>query len=232
MGIYDYENMLKHEIYYKDGRKSNLMERTKENMRFIIHYVNFLVPNSLGRVINTHVFKYTKLREEIYALTCRLYDVQDKTVKEASQFTFFVNETSFWNRFHIYTKDGMLLSAKHGISVNEMLNICEHDKDKFDRIDLNLIPAEKDELHNSPILIQDEAERLHIYDDSIVVIDSHINYNKRVWCELFDQQLIIPSEIKGGVEVVTRLGNYKTPGTILYYDPNDPEYEKYSPLYL
>lgn len=230
MGIYDYENMKAHKIKYKDGRESNLLERTKENITYIIHFAKYLTPNTIGRILNTHVFKYTRLRDEIYAITCRLYDVQDKDVKEGVTYTFFVNEKSFWNRFHIFDKNGLMMTARSGISVGDMLNTCEHYKHEIDRIDLNLIPEEKDELHKSPILIQDEAERMHIYDNSIVVIDSHINYNKRVWCELLEQPLINPND-SSGTALNTQLGSYKTPDTILHYDPKHKDYAKYAMLY-
>ena len=38
MGIYDYENMKAHKIKYKNGRESNLLERTKENVKVILRF--------------------------------------------------------------------------------------------------------------------------------------------------------------------------------------------------
>ena len=229
MGIYDYENMKAHKIKYKDGRESNLLERTKENISYIVHFAKYLVPNTVGRILNAHVFKYTRLRDEIYAVTCRLYDVQNKDAKEGAVYTFFVNEHSFWNRFHIYNKDGQMMTARSGISVGDMLNACEHYKHEIDRIDLNMIPEEKDALSRSTTVIQEEANRLHIYDNSVVVIDSHINYNKRVWCELLEQPLRPPSGTI--IELDTQLGSYKTPDTVLHYDPKHTDYAKFAMLY-
>lgn len=230
MGIYDYENMKAHKIKYKNGRESNLLERTKENVTYIIHFAKYLIPNTVGRLLNTHVFKYTRLRDEIYAITCRLYDIQDKDVKEGMIYTFFVNEKSFWNRFHIFDKNGLMMTARSGISIGDMLNTCEHYKHEIDRITLNLIPEEQDDLAKSITSIQDEAEKLNIYDGSIVVIDSHINYNKRVWCELLEQELIDPND-KTGTPLNTELGSYKTPDTVLHYDPKHQDYVKYAMLY-
>ena len=230
MGIYDYENMKAHKIKYKNGRESNLLERTKENITYIIHFAKYLVPNTVGRILNTHVFKYTRLRDEIYAVTCRLYDIQDKDAKEGVIYTFFVNENSFWNRFHIFDKNGLMMTARSGISIGDMLNTCEHYKHEIDRITLNLIPEEQDDLSKSITSIQDEAEKLNIYDSSIVVIDSHINYNKRVWCELLEQELINPNDPRK-IPLNTELGSYKTPDTILHYDPKHQDYAKYAMLY-
>ena len=233
MGIYDYENMKAHKIKYKNGRESNLLERTKENITYIIHFAKYLVPGTVGRLLNTHVFKYTRLRDEIYAVTCRLYDIQDKDAKDAKEgvtYTFFVNEKSFWNRFHIFDKNGLMMTARSGISIGDMLNTCEHYKHEIDRITLNLIPEEQDDLAKSITSIQDEAEKLNIYDSSIVVIDSHINYNKRVWCELLEQELINPNDPRK-IPLNTELGSYKTPDTVLHYDPKHQDYAKYAMLY-
>ena len=70
------------------------------------------------------------------------------------------------------------------------MDTCEHYKHEIDRITLNLIPEEQDDLAKSITSIQDEAKKLNIYDSSIVVIDSHINYNKRVWCELLEHGVL------------------------------------------
>ena len=225
MGMKDYE-------YYANTRidalsptgeviKKTLLEQLKENKEFIKQYSEYLkINNRYGNIINRPIFKYTKLREEIFFITTKIKDV---STNNTCNFVFAVNEKSFSKRFRVYkNNDHSNILGTRSSDVESVLKNVISDSNNYN-IRLNILGFEKEAMetiyNNISPLEKDILDKLYIKNNNIIEIKAYYSYSKLLWLSLFDS-------LTASTDLIY-IGDYKTAGSPAYYDVDRPENIKY-----
>ena len=93
MGAFDYEKSKEEKV--ADTTRN---ERTSKNTVYLLEYGKYTTASRgfIANVLNRPVYTYTKLREDIFYIHCRLF-----TENDSLNYIFIVNEKSFWKRFTV-----------------------------------------------------------------------------------------------------------------------------------
>ena len=115
MGAFDYEKSKEEKV--ADTTRN---ERTSKNTVYLLEYGKYTTASRgfIANVLNRPVYTYTKLREDIFYIHCRLF-----TENDSLNYIFIVNEKSFWKRFTVL-HNGIKIIKNDGISVRDMLRNC------------------------------------------------------------------------------------------------------------
>ena len=94
MGAFDYEKSKEEKV--ADTTRN---ERTSKNTVYLSEYGKYTTASRgfIANVLNRPVYTYTKLREDIFYIHCRLF-----TENNSLNYIFIVNEKSFWKRFTVF----------------------------------------------------------------------------------------------------------------------------------
>lgn len=228
MGTKDYEY-----LKTKPYKKTNMLDHLSNNMPYLYDLFKYLNYESIGSVINRHVFKFTKLREEIIFVKVRLRLTE--TSNDASEFVFTVNEQSFWNRFRIVTPGvtGETYS-RETINAVSFINLARSDPKSVGKIRLHLLDKEVSKL-NTYIESSTESNKiklkaLNIINNAFVEIAGCVHYNKRVWSHLIEKFIANYPTSGKLVENIPHfnlgedLAKYKVSGSEGFYNPKQEDY--------
>ena len=228
MGLRDFEDF-NATIWYNDKTRLENLISDKEKCYSYIKYCL----GDVGDAINNHCFKFSRLRDEIFFVSCYLIRKDNST--EPYLYKFFVNEKSFWNRFNIFLKNdpNTPLSKSNNITAIDVLNIITNNKDLVHNCSINLFPYEEN-IINSLIhrrsSVSSEIYKYNLENGSLCKILDFTHYNKRVWYELLSQEVKDPESENGNT--LSCNFNYKDPSNVMYYNPNDPKFRDIMFLYL
>lgn len=168
MGAFDYEKSKKEIV---GGLTRN--QRTTENTVFLNEYGRYTTVQKgyISNVINRPVYSYTKLREEIFYIHCRLF-----TENDSLNYIIAVNERSFWKRFTVLY-NGVKIIKENGISVKDIIRECALRPNEY-RIQLNIYQFESIEISNC----NNEIEKLKFFNNgTLVKFSTYRCKNKRLW---------------------------------------------------
>lgn len=237
MSYRDFEDLKNTKI-----RNTNKLDYIANNLYYLYDFVCFLKHDQISSILNRHVFKFTRLREEIIFLTVRLSNSSGSGPKSIIKLA--VNEKSFWNRFIISKSTGERYN-KFEYDTIQMLQFIKAHSPSIGTIRLKLTYNEKQKIEefitNSQPQYQDTLRNMHLSDDSVVEVLDITHYSKRTWCYLFNNFIVKypDSELyskllknnKSNIDLGEGLFNYKTPGAEGFYDPTESSYSDYRKLY-
>lgn len=236
MGLKDFEEFSSTEIDEGVSRMDNLVNsKNSSSNKFIYYYIQDCLKGSPGEAVNRHCFKFTRLRDEVYFITC--YLVRPDNLYPIHQFNFVVNDKSFWNRFSIYLKDDPntpLVKSKQYTCLDILKMITNGNI--VDKCTINLFQYEIDKLQeiidDAVGTNKDKLLKYNMVNNASCKIIGYRHFNKRVWYELLSQTIKDPKSEGGIGEIYSEFGSYKEKDSEMYYDPNDPDYKDISFLYL
>lgn len=207
MGLHDYEHLSAkiHPVKTTTGKERSYLVAMANNVNWLNSvYPWVLKDDPITDLFNRPVFKATKLREEIFFIKCKLYNIDG----DINEFVFVVNEHSIYKRFRIYReKNSSLFFTNIDTPLNEyidMIKSCNY------RIDLRLF---NNEIENLKLIYRDLPAGYQYYENygfrngSIIEPISIQHYNKRAWIYLLTTNNIIDLDL-----------DYKNSKSDAYYD--------------
>lgn len=233
MGYRDFEDLRNTKI-----RNTNKLDYIASNLEYLLDFVKYIQLHDIGAIINRHVFKFTRLREEIIFLTVKISNSNGGGKK--SIFKIAVNEKSFWNRFIVCKSSGERYNKFDYDTIQIIQYIIAKNPD-VGTIRLRLTYEEKQKIAEYVESTQEQYRQplldYHLCDDSIIEIIDMTHYSKRTWCYFFNSFIEkLPNNEKinryyAGLELGGSLCEYKTKGSEGFYDPSDVQYSDYRKLY-
>ena len=237
MSYRDFEDLKNTKI-----RNTNKLDYIANNLYYLYDFVCFLKMDQMCSILNRHVFKFTRLREEIIFLTVRLSNVSGHGTNSIIKLA--VNEKSFWNRFTISKPTGERYD-KFGYDTIQMLQYIKAHSPSIGTIRLRLTYEEKQKItefiESSQPAYQEQLRNIHLTDDSIVEVLDITHYSKLTWCYFFNNFITkyptsdlhdkLVKINKSNIDLGEGLFDYKTSGAEGFYDPTDPSYFEYRKLY-
>lgn len=195
MGAFDYEKSKED----KSGGVSR-NQRTKENTIYLSEYSKATTSQRsfIANIINRPVYTYTKLREDIFYIHCRLF-----TENDSFNYIITVNEKSFWKRFTIL-HNGVKVIKEDGVTVRDLLRFCMTRPNEY-RIQLNIYQFETVDLSGC----SSELDKLKFFKNgTLVKFSTYRCKNKRLWLNYF----------RNGLGLVS-------PASADLGEPGEPNYE-------
>lgn len=168
MGAFDYEKSKEEKV--ADTTRN---ERTSKNTVYLSEYGKYTTASRgfIANILNRPVYTYTKLREDIYYIHCRLF-----TENDSLNYIFVVNEKSFWKRFTVL-HNGIKIIKDNGISVRDMLRNCMIRPNEY-QIQLNIYKFESVELTGCT----SDNDKLKFFKNATLVkFTTYRCKNKRLW---------------------------------------------------
>ena len=214
-------------------------EDVASNHRYLEDFASAIYSDSVGEVLNRHVFRFTKLREDIIFIKVRLTK-QGSSLK-GQTLTLVVNERSFWNRLYFYKANeptSRYLPIDKVDPYDLLLASLRNSKD-ISRITLRLINDEMDRIqtiydsYSEDREAQEKITSYNIAHNANVEITGFEHYSKRLWLAYFESiynsedSKVISSEDKARLGIL----DFKDRENIAFFNPNDPEYSSYSLFY-
>lgn len=237
MSYRDFEDLKNTKI-----RNTNKLDYIANNLYYLYDFVCFLKLDQISSILNRHVFKFTRLREEIIFLTVRLSNSSGYGSKSIIKLA--VNEKSFWNRFIISKPTGERYN-KFEYDTIQMLQFIKAHSPSIGTIRLRLTYEEKQKIARfiefSQPAYKDQLRNMHLVDDSIVEVLDVTHYSKLTWCYLFNNFVTkypaselhakLVKNNKSNIDLGEGLFDYKTSGAEGFYDPTDLSYSDYRKFY-
>lgn len=237
MSYRDFEDLKK--IKFRNVSK---LDYIANNLDYLYDYVEYLQLNLPGAIFNRHVFKFTRLREEIIFLTVRLSNSSGTGKK--SVFRFSVNEKSFWNRFTITNANGEKYN-KYDYDPIQIIQYALAKSPSIGSIRLQITDDEKEKfltyVNSAQENLKQQLLNLNLTNDSIVEILDFTHYSKLTWCYFLNNfitnypssslSIKLGKSNRANVEVGSGLSDYKNSGSEGFYDPSDIDYVNYRKFY-
>lgn len=214
-------------------------ENISNNHKYLKDYAVSIFQNRVGEILNRHVFKFTKLREDIIFI--RLILIKPGSSSKGKNFIIAVNERSFWNRLFFYKADNptsRYLPIDKVDPFDLLLASLRNSKD-ISRITFKLVSDEAEriqELYNDLNENKDEQKKIleyNIVNNANVEILGFEHFSKRLWIGYFDSIFnssninVFTAYEKGLLGIL----NYKDNENIAFYNPDDPNFSEYSLFY-
>ena len=214
-------------------------EDISSNHKYLEDFAEAIYIGSIGEILNRHVFKFTKLREDIIFIKLRL--IKPGTSEKGSTFTIAVNERSFWNRLAFYKKEeptSRYLPIDK-IDPYDLLLASLRRSDGINRIVFKMIGDEVEQINSLIESTYEEPElkkRMESYNisnNANVEISGFEHYSKRLWIAYFEaiRNSSNNSVISQDNKVALGILDFKDQENIAFYNPNDPEYSRYFLFY-
>lgn len=209
------------------------------NHRYLDEFASAIYLDSVGEILNRHVFRFTKLREDIIFIKIRLTKQGEST--KGNIFTIVVNERSFWNRLFFYKKDEPTSRYLPIDKVDpyDLLLAALRRSSEISRITFKLVNDEFERLQPIYALYNDDKETqekmlsYNIANNANVEIMGFEHFSKRLWLAYFNaihsssDDSIISSDKKAQLGIL----DFKDRENIAFFNPDDPEYTNYNLFY-
>lgn len=212
---------------YYTAHEMSKFKKIAENKGYIEEFAKFLYNGSLGEILNNHVFKFTRLREDIIFVKVRLQKIGSQ--ESGRPFYIAVNEKSFWNRFKFY-KSGKNISTYSTIDkldAFDLLLAASRHSSEISSIKIKLLADESIKLNHiiehTDGELKTELQSYQLEDNANVNIDGFVHYCKRLWIGYLAYNRDIADQLN--------ILNYTDPESKGFYNPNDPQYEEYKLFY-
>lgn len=179
--------------------------RLQDNRTQLLHSsLGYDNKSTIGAIINRNIFKATKLREDIHAITIRIYNPKEDI---SNDIMIFVNDKSIWKRFNYY-KDESLCNIYTKKDFPFPSKFIKHLKNSATSNNLIYIKFTLEELDliKQVISVYPQQASLGLGTSltipvKIIDVESH---NKHLW------EFVLPKDMN--------LGNHTNPTSNMYYD--------------
>lgn len=124
MGLFDFERLKeeKYPVKNSTGSYDSVLDIMSKNTNWVEEITPYVLDiDPVASLLNRKVFKATKLREEIYFIKCRCYNLDNGF----NEFVFLVNEHTIYKRFRIYKNDDEFY-YKSELNLQNFIKLLKH----------------------------------------------------------------------------------------------------------
>ena len=228
----NYYVMVKNPITYRNVARFN---QIINNPKYIEGFAKYVYKDSLGEIINRHVFKFTRLREDIIFIKGRLRKPGSSV--PGKPFCIVVNEKSFWNRLRFFKADNQTSTFRpsDGVDPYDLLLGAIRHSSAISSIKFKLAANESEEItnfinrYNSSATTTNELLSYNVVDNANFEINGFEHFSKRLWIAYFEAFYNngITLADKNKLDAI----DYKSSTSIGFYNPDEEGFERYKLFY-